>query len=39
MLADVVILSQDLFRIPPAEIHKTRVDVTVFGGRVVYTRN
>lgn len=39
MLGDVVILSQDLFRIPPGEIHKTRVDVTVFDGRVVYTRN
>jgi predicted amidohydrolase YtcJ len=39
MLADVVILSQDLFRIPPGEIHKTRVDVTVFDGRVIYTRN
>ncbi|MFN7650878.1 MAG: amidohydrolase [Acidobacteriota bacterium] len=39
MLADMVILSQDLFRIPPADIHKTRVDVTVFNGRVIYTRN
>jgi len=39
MLADIVILSQDLFRIPPADIHKTRVDVTIFNGRVIYTRN
>ena len=39
MLADIVILSQDLFRIPPADIHKTRVDATIFNGRVIYTRN
>ncbi len=38
MLADIVFLSQDLF-FAPGEIHKTRVDMTVFDGRVIYTRN
>jgi predicted amidohydrolase YtcJ len=37
-LADVVVLSRDLFRIPPEEIHTARVEVTVLGGRVVYRR-
>ena len=37
-LADIVILSQDLFKIPPIDIHKTRADVTIFNGRVIYTR-
>ena len=38
MDADIVVLSQDLFEIPPAQIWKTRVDMTVFDGQVVYTR-
>ena len=38
MAADIVVLSQDLFEIPPAQIWKTRVDMTVFDGQVVYTR-
>ncbi len=38
MLADIVVLSQDLFDIPPPQIGKTRVDMTVFDGQVVYTR-
>ncbi|MCC7153553.1 MAG: amidohydrolase [Bryobacterales bacterium] len=37
-LADMVVLSQDLFKIPPGAIHKTRADVTVFNGKVIYTR-
>jgi predicted amidohydrolase YtcJ len=37
-LADMVILSQDLFTIPPREILNTKVDATVLGGRVVYER-
>lgn len=37
-LADFVVLSQDLFRIEPARIHETRVDTTVFNGRVAYRR-
>ena len=38
MVADVVVLSQDLFEIAPAQIAKTRVDMTIFDGQVVYTR-
>jgi predicted amidohydrolase YtcJ len=38
MDADIVVLSQDLVEIPPAQIWKTRVDMTVFDGQVVYTR-
>jgi hypothetical protein len=36
MLADLAVLSQDLFRIPPGDIHRTKVVLTVFDGRVVY---
>jgi len=32
------VLSADLFRTPPRDIHKVRVDLTVFDGRVVYER-
>jgi len=35
-LADLVVFSQDLFRIPPLDIHRTRVVLTVFDGRVIY---
>lgn len=38
MAADIVVLSQDLFEIPPSQIGKTHVDMTVFDGQVVYTR-
>jgi predicted amidohydrolase YtcJ len=35
-LADVVVLSQDIFRIDPNQIQRTSVVYTVVGGRVVY---
>jgi predicted amidohydrolase YtcJ len=35
-LADVVVLSQDIFRIKPDEIQKTKVTHTIVGGRIVY---
>ncbi len=35
-LADLVVLSRDLFAIPPQDIHKTRVLLTLVGGREVY---
>ena len=35
-LADVVVLSEDLFRIPPERIKDARVEITIVGGRVVY---
>lgn len=37
-LADLVMLSQDIFRIDPAEIEKVRVTMTVTGGKVVYEK-
>ncbi len=37
-LADMVVLSRDIFTIDPVEIEKVRVDVTVFDGRIVYQR-
>lgn len=38
MLADLVVLSDDLFSIEPMKIGSTKVDVTVFDGRVIYER-
>jgi predicted amidohydrolase YtcJ len=38
-LADMVVLDQDLMTIPEDQIMKTRVDVTVVGGKVVYERD
>ncbi len=35
-LGDCLVLSQDIFAIPPAEILNTRVDCTVVGGKIVY---
>jgi predicted amidohydrolase YtcJ len=35
-LADLVVLSQDVFAIDPAEIHKVEAILTIFDGRVVY---
>jgi len=35
-LADLVILSQDIFRIDPVEIEKTKVRLTIMDGRIVY---
>jgi predicted amidohydrolase YtcJ len=37
-LADFVVLSQNLFEIAPQDIEKTKVEVTVFNGQVVYQR-
>lgn len=37
-LGDVIILNQDLFSIPEEEIMKTKVDVTIVGGKVVFER-
>lgn len=38
MLADLVVLSQDLFTIPPEEIANLKVDLTIVGGKVVHRR-
>jgi hypothetical protein len=37
-LADVAVLSDDIFAIAPEKIAETRVIMTVFGGKVVYER-
>lgn len=35
-LADVVVLSQDLFTIDPSETYKTKVTMTVFDGKIIF---
>lgn len=35
-LADVIVLSDDLFKVAPEKIHDAKVEVTIVGGRVVY---
>jgi len=35
-LADLVILSRDIFKIDPKEIENVKVNLTVVDGRVVY---
>lgn len=37
MLADLLILSQNLFEIDPARIHETKVECTIAGGRIIYS--
>ncbi len=36
-LADLVVLSRDILAASPADIRATRVDLTILGGRVIYT--
>lgn len=38
-LADLIVLSQDLFTIDPMKTHETLVKMTIFDGRVIYERN
>ena len=35
-LADMIIISQDLFKIPPSQIGKTKALMTMVGGKIVY---
>ena len=37
-LADFTVLSQDIMKIPEAEILQTRNDMTVIGGEIIYSR-
>jgi predicted amidohydrolase YtcJ len=37
-LADLVVLTQDIFRIAPEDLDKVRVHMTVFDGAVIYRR-
>jgi predicted amidohydrolase YtcJ len=39
MLADLVVLSEDIFEAPPERLASTRVAVTIFDGRIVYRRS
>ena len=39
MLADLVILSEDIFELPPARITDAHVTVTIVDGKVVYRRD
>ena len=38
MLADIAVLSGDLFTIPPEKIENVRVDMTIFDGQVIWER-
>ena len=38
MLADIVILSNDIFESRPEALRDTEVTVTIFDGRIVYQR-
>jgi predicted amidohydrolase YtcJ len=37
-LADLVVLTEDIFHISPVEIWNTKVDTTIFNGRIIYHR-
>jgi predicted amidohydrolase YtcJ len=37
-LADLVVLDQDIFKIPENEIKNTQIEMTLFDGRIVYER-
>ena len=37
-MADIVLLNENIFNSPNHEIHKAVVDVTIFDGKIVYTR-
>ncbi|MBK9240484.1 MAG: amidohydrolase [Acidobacteria bacterium] len=37
-LADFAVLSDDIFAIPPAQLHKVKVVLTVMGGQTTHTR-
>ncbi len=39
MLADLVVLSEDVFAAPPSRLASTRVTLTIFDGKIVYRRD
>ena len=39
MLADIVVLSEDIFEAPASRLASTRVTMTIFDGRIVYRRD
>jgi predicted amidohydrolase YtcJ len=38
-LADIAVLSRDIFHIDPVQIENTRVDMTIFDGQVIYDQS
>jgi hypothetical protein len=38
-LADITVLSADIFHIDPVQIEDTKVDMTIFDGKIVYDRS
>lgn len=38
-LADIAVLSDDIFEIDPHQIRETKVDMTIFDGKVIYERS
>jgi predicted amidohydrolase YtcJ len=38
LLADIVVLSDDIFHIDPVQIQSTSVDLTIVGGKIIYQR-
>jgi predicted amidohydrolase YtcJ len=38
-LADLIVLSANIFKIDPTEIDKVKVDLTFLGGQIIYDRN
>jgi hypothetical protein len=39
MLADIVVLTSDIFALPTSRLSEAEVAVTVFDGRIVYQRS
>ena len=37
--ADMVVLTEDILKIPPEEIKNVEVDTTIFDGEIIYARN
>jgi predicted amidohydrolase YtcJ len=37
--ADMVVLNEDILKIPPEEIKNVEVDTTIFDGKIIYARN
>jgi hypothetical protein len=37
-LADLVVMDQDIYKMDPMEIHRAKVDLTIFDGRIVFER-
>ncbi|MEE9390441.1 MAG: amidohydrolase family protein [Candidatus Aminicenantaceae bacterium] len=37
-MADLVVLSKNIFEIPPEEIKETEVKMTIFSGEVIYEK-